>query len=513
MADGSGGSNFSLAGDLEEVLMFDVTDDFEELLDVQEEITESLSNTEFNQVQRGELENVLSRIATKSFNIPEEYEIASRVLNTISTTENEEKVQSFLNSVREAFTVFYNVQTKDQCKRNIEIEYNFLKDGSTERQKIEEKWDELAGPTTTGILNRERHSRTVLEHILLHFWTVRESKVKQENPHPTARSKPDASELEAIKYHAGWAIKRARDIIKVSCESSNTLVLQRSSTDESEVHVNPQSAMALIHSLGQDEQIGNTEMYNFIVSEEVVPFFVLLHDFTDEYFSQSKLETHGEKVILDCLKAMSLSSKIRVAWEGICQRKYPIEVQVVVLQTVSTMFLKSKQSIIREKLNLKPQKGSLSLRQDLKSKTSKKSKPSQSESNATTTSAIINELQQHFDNPEVTAQCLGKICKGNDPEGELNQLTGKCLTKLLKALGLPALQGKKKSKQISAILSHIRGLSDAPLTIKYPDKVSYRFFTEKKVTSKITLLWMNSNKIVKKAFTDTIQVFVMQQRV
>ena len=41
--------------------------------------------------------------------------------------------------------------------------------------------------------------------------------------------------------------------------------------------------------------------------------------------------------------------------------------QVAVLQRVPTMFLKSKQSIIREKLDLKPQKGSLSLRQDLKS--------------------------------------------------------------------------------------------------------------------------------------------------
>ena len=39
------------------------------------------------------------------------------------------------------------------------------------------------------------------------------------------------------------------------------------------------------------------------------------------------------------------------------QEKFPIEVQVAVLQRVPTMFLKSKQSIIREKLDLKPQKG------------------------------------------------------------------------------------------------------------------------------------------------------------
>ena len=36
------------------------------------------------------------------------------------------------------------------------------------------------------------------------------------------------------------------------------------------------------------------------------------------------------------------------AWEGICQRKFPIELQVAVLQRVSTMSLKSKQNIIRE---------------------------------------------------------------------------------------------------------------------------------------------------------------------
>ena len=59
------------------------------------------------------------------------------------------------------------------------------------------------------------------------------------------------------------------------------------------------------------------------------------------------------------------------------------EVQVAVLKRVPTMFFKSKQSIIRENLDLKRQKGSLSLRQDLKSKTCKKSKSAQSESKAT----------------------------------------------------------------------------------------------------------------------------------
>ena len=85
--------------------------------------------------------------------------------------------------------------------------------------------------------------------------------------------------------------------------------------------------------------------------------------------------------------------------------------QVAVLQRVPTMFLKSKQSIIREKLDLKPQKGSLSLRQYLKSKTSKKSKSTQSESKATKKPAVIKELEKHFEKPEITVQCVVPLGK------------------------------------------------------------------------------------------------------
>ena len=239
--------------------------------------------------------------------------------------------------------------------------------------------------------------------------------------------------------------------------------------------------MVLIALSGKDEQVGEasgagsgTSRYNFIVADEVAPFFVLLHDFTKEYLSQSNLETHGDKIVIACLKAMFTSCEIREAWKGICRRKFLTEVQVAVLQRVSTMFVKSKQSIIREKLDLKPQKGSLSLRQDLKSKTSKKSTCTKSESEATKTPATIKELVKHFEDPEITVRCLVEISKGNDPEGDLNHLTRKHLTKLPKAFGLPALEDKKKSRQISAILSHLRDV-DATVTFRHPEKVSYTY--------------------------------------
>ena len=111
---------------------------------------------------------------------------------------------------------------------------------------------------------------------------------------------------------------------------------------------------------------------------------------------------------------------------------------------VSTKFLKLKQSITREKLNRNPQKGRLSLRQDLKGKTSKKSKSTQSESKATKKPAVIKELEKHFEKSEITVHCLVEISKGNDPKGDLNHHIGKHFTKGMKAFALPVLEGKKK---------------------------------------------------------------------
>ena len=111
------------------------------------------------------------------------------------------------------------------------------------------------------------------------------------------------------------------------------------------------------------------------------------------------------------MKAMASSCKLREAWEGIFQRKFPIEVQVAVLKRVPTMFLKSKQSIIREKLDLKPQKGSLSLRQDLKSKTCKNSKSTQSESKTAKKPAVIKEPEKHFEEPEIAVKCVVPLSK------------------------------------------------------------------------------------------------------
>ena len=216
----------------------------------QEEIADNSSSVKFSQVQRDELETVLERIATKTCNIPGEYEIASRLLDVISSNGSEEIVQSFLLCFRKLFRTSTLLQPKKK-RRVIQMEQNFFRSASAERLQIEAKWDELVGPEITASV-AHKHSRIVLEYVLLHFWSVKESKNSQEHFNiRSTKSKPDCSELEAIKYHAGWAVKRTRDIIKASAEASNPLLLKTSLRDDSEVQVDPHCKVQWYLSLFQ----------------------------------------------------------------------------------------------------------------------------------------------------------------------------------------------------------------------------------------------------------------------
>ena len=122
---------------------------------------------------------------------------------------------------------------------------------------------------------------------------------------------------------------------------------------------------------------------------------------------------------------MSVNTTLRLAWETICKKAFPIAVQISVLQRISTMFLKSKQQILREKLNLKPKKGSVALRQDIKNPEKKKnpgeitpSLPAVSQ-----TPDIVKKLQDDFENPEIVVESLREIGKTTDPQSYLKSFS------------------------------------------------------------------------------------------
>ena len=58
------------------------------------------------------------------------------------------------------------------------------------------------------------------DSVYQHFWSTTGSVFKQENTSRPAAQEAvdDIMETDAVKDHAGWAIKRARDIIKSSTE-------------------------------------------------------------------------------------------------------------------------------------------------------------------------------------------------------------------------------------------------------------------------------------------------------
>ena len=110
---------------------------------------------------------------------------------------------------------------------------------------------------------------------------------KMETDYPKAE--PDSKELSAISYHAGWAIKRARDIIIRA--SNEQLKIQHATNTNNFHHIEKSSALEVISNLGEDEK--QDGLYKFIPTTSTLPFFILLRDKIDSLLSKSHLYTEG----------------------------------------------------------------------------------------------------------------------------------------------------------------------------------------------------------------------------
>ena len=115
---------------------------------------------------------------------------------------------------------------------------------------LNNSWDNIL--TATG-LNKNSSTENVLQHILQHFWSTIGSTMENrtmETDYP--KTEPDFMELSAISYHAGWAIKRARDIIKQASEEQ--LRLQNATNTKHFYHIEKFRALEVIFNLGEDEK-------------------------------------------------------------------------------------------------------------------------------------------------------------------------------------------------------------------------------------------------------------------
>lgn len=144
-------------------------------------------------------------------------------------------------------------------------------------------------------------------------------------------------------------------------------------------------------------------------------------------------------ILVDCLDNLSKNTEIREQWSRIVPTS-DVSSSVVLLQRIVTFFLKSKQQILWEKGGLKPNKGSMAIRQQLK----KKGRPSKH-------TKEIDELRSGNITPDQFLQNLS-VYPVFKQEEILSLLNGKELAKILKSLGKPSFLGKKKSKQIETLI-------------------------------------------------------------
>lgn len=394
----------------------------------------------------------------------------------VNKNASKESLKELLIAIAEMMAQCYDqLKSKNKRLRSIEIEKIFYEKRTIINcSSVNKAWIEVVNSADT----REKNDATniVLQHILQYFWSTVGS--TQTNFASTSLSlplkNPDEMESFPIRDHAGWAIKRARDIVKSS--SIDQLKIKHSPRDDVVLVIDKKQALDLISDLGKDEKQADGHC-RFIPNEEFFKFFILLHDVVENLLSKSNIFSQGSKVVPMCLQYLANDKRIRQEWSSLVGKySFSKQVNVLVLEKICTMFVKSKQQIIREKLALKPQKGSSALRTELKgkvvkSKESAKIKDSEqcstavSTSKQKSTSQFILDLREHFESPEKVSHCLHQISQEPNSKELLSQLSGKELTKLLLSLGKSGLGGKKKSRQIDVLLT-------GDIKVKYPEKVS-----------------------------------------
>ena len=157
-----------------------------------------------------------------------EAKVISMALGVLSSERH--VIRKFINSVVSFFKdCFREVERENnQQQKAIKVEKIFAerRSNSCHYAVVQNAWDNLLcclEKNPEGINNEFSNvSETILQQILQHFWSVKSNKaelnVKLNDQQCTgmesfSTSCTDSSEYESIKDHAGWALKRTRDVL------------------------------------------------------------------------------------------------------------------------------------------------------------------------------------------------------------------------------------------------------------------------------------------------------------
>ena len=308
---------------------------------------------------------VLERISSST--ITSEAEIATKILGNTRGKKDFATLDCFVSVFVEAFNKCNGSvkNFKSDGVRAIRLEKKFATLRNDMESNLFDAWKRLAGDA-----HSLETSVVVYQHVLQHFWSCVTLQGKSsQSVEDEYRSVDDVSadldkdeaEREAIRRHAGWAVKRARDLIN----SGATILSIKKSKDENSpvTEVTKTCLLSFFDKFGVDLQ-QNTGKYLFIVNDAILEFFIVLHKEVEDFIIRTGIDK--DTVVL-CLQYLSCNEHIRAEWKKVVGERSGEEeaASIIILQRIVSMFLKSKQQIIREQLHLKPQKESKSLRASL----------------------------------------------------------------------------------------------------------------------------------------------------
>ena len=162
----------------------------------------------------------------------------------------------------------------------------------------------------------------------------------------------DEDEKKAILRHAGWAIKRARDTVSESPDN----ILMTEFTDM-EASLSKTILLSIFKALGNDTKNSDGKYY-FVPNDSLVDLFQYLHVIVNDQLKLAINEAKEDAPSIVLLK-LSSDSHLRKLWNDVLSDKsFDNPSKLFILHQVCFFFIKSKQKMVVETMNLNPNKKS-----------------------------------------------------------------------------------------------------------------------------------------------------------
>ena len=265
-------------------------------------------------------------------------------------------------------------------------------------------------------------------------------------------------EIYYIRDNGGWCFKRSYEEIKRSR-------MTEFSTGDKLLQFDRDEALSMLDSLSKTVEI-QTNQHRVIINENVIQFFVLLHQEAERFTltgDKKDLRIKDKGLCTHLLNFLAHNKVIRVNWYAIISeltQNYADKTKVFTLKTIVEFFVKVKQRILLRRYDLLPTSSRPPIRKKL----------GQAMKKGFTKYPLITYLSKNIEDSEKVKHTLILIMQEDNGGEMLAELKVVELDKILRAIGLPLYTGKKKDLKVNAIKTHFE--SNGTIIIKDPEALA-----------------------------------------